>query len=320
MADVVLVASGGGHLEQLHMLADRLPIPGDRRWITFDTPQSRSMLDGERVDYVPYVGPRDYGGLLKNACRASQVGNRRVTNAVVSTGSGLALAYLPWAAARGIPTFYIESATRVRGPSFSGRILQHTPRVNMMTQHPGWADDQWRFAGSVFDGYEAIENVDRGATSSGAIRKAVVSLGTIRPYGFRRLVERVYALLGPNVDVTWQTGSTDVGDLPIDARSEIPRRELTAAMDAADVLIAHAGTGIALTAFSQGMCPVLVPREAVHGEHVDDHQAQTAALLAKAELAVVRRVDDLTLADLKTAATRRVVRRTAIRDLALPAI
>ena len=41
-------------------LRDRLTgISGPFRWVTFDTPQSRSLLDGEEVEFVPFVGGRD---------------------------------------------------------------------------------------------------------------------------------------------------------------------------------------------------------------------------------------------------------------------
>jgi UDP-N-acetylglucosamine--N-acetylmuramyl-(pentapeptide) pyrophosphoryl-undecaprenol N-acetylglucosamine transferase len=55
-----------------------------------------------------------------------------------------------------------------------------------------------------------------------------------------------------------------------------------------------------------GKCPVLVPREARHEEHVDDHQRQIAAELAARGLAIYRSVEELTLADLRAAMETRV--------------
>ena len=50
----LLVASTGGHLKQLHQLHRRLTtISGPYVWATFDTPQSRSLLEGEEVEFVP---------------------------------------------------------------------------------------------------------------------------------------------------------------------------------------------------------------------------------------------------------------------------
>ena len=61
---------------------------------------------------------------------------------------------------------------------------------------------------------------------------------------------------------------------------------LTASMRDAEVVITHAGVGSAVTAIRAGKKPVLVPRLARFGEHVDDHQLQLAERLADFGLAV----------------------------------
>ncbi len=315
MREVVLVASGGGHVQQLRLLADRLPYTGHRRWITFDTPQTRSLLGGEDVNYVPYVGPRDYKNLFRNAIMSPRIGVDKNTEAMISTGSGVALAYLPQSGLRGIPTHYIESATRVMGPSLTGRLLERCPGVRVHTQYQSWANGRWGFAGSVFEGFEAVPR--RADSNLGQVRKAVVSLGTIKPYGFRRLVERLVDMFNDDVEVTWQTGFTNVDDLPIDAQSMIPDHELKARIADADLLVAHAGTGIALTGLSAGVCPLLVPREAAHGEHVDNHQFEIAKLLEDSGLAVSRKVEELSCDDLLLATSRSVVRGSKARELAI---
>lgn len=315
MADVVLVACGGGHLEQLYLLKDRIPIDGHRRWLTNDTPQSRSLLADEDVRYVPYVGPRDYKGLVQNLPHALRYLRPRDTAAVISTGSGVAVPHLTTSALYGIPTYYIESATRAEGPSYTGHLLSKVPGVQLFTQHEHWADGKWGYAGSVFEGFQSTRRSTAEHTS--AVRRIVVSLGTIRSYGFRRLVERVLEIAPSDATITWQTGSTDVAGLPIDARPEVPHHELIDEMRAADVVIAHAGTGIALSAFQAGICPVLVPREAANHEHVDDHQSQTARVLGSQGLAVARRVHELTAADLVSAADRLVVRSSSTTPLRL---
>lgn len=62
---------------------------------------------------------------------------------------------------------------------------------------------------------------------------------------------------------------------------------LFACMRDADVVITHAGVGSAVTAIRAGKKPVLLPRLARYGEHVDDHQLQLAERLAEFGLAVV---------------------------------
>ena len=301
---VLLVASAGGHLQQLHMLADRLGSTDARCWVTFDTPQARSMLEKETVEYVPYVAPRGYRDLLSCLPSVPGIYRRHDVTAVVSTGSGVALAFLPYGVARGIPTHYVESATRVDGPSFTGRLLARIPRIQVHTQWEHWVDDRWEYAGSVFDGFVSEEIVPRPPP----VRRVVVSCGTIRPYGFRRLVERLVTMLPDTVDVLWQTGATDVSDLGIDAVPELDSATLHTAMGDADVVVAHAGTGVALKALDLGKCPLLVPRRAKYAEHVDDHQLQTARVLSELGLAISAEVEDLSFDHLVAAAARRIRR------------
>lgn len=88
-------------------------------------------------------------------------------------------------------------------------------------------------------------------------------------------------------------------------------------MRRADVVVAHAGTGSALAALDAGRCPVLIPRERAHGEHIDDHQRQIAAELELRGLAIHRSVESLTYADLEQAAGRSVRARSDVPRLCL---
>lgn len=95
--------------------------------------------------------------------------------------------------------------------------------------------------------------------------------------------------------------------MPIEGRAEVAAHELEAATAAADVVISHAGVGSALTALRCGKRPILVPREAWRGEHVDDHQIQIATELADRDLALSRTPDSLSPDDLDEARRGRVV-------------
>jgi UDP-N-acetylglucosamine transferase subunit ALG13 len=300
----LLVAAAGGHLAQLHRLARRLDaIEEDRVWVTFDGPQSRSLLEGENVVFVPYVGPRDLGMALRNVWRARKILAEHKPNTVVSTGSAVAMSFLPLARLRGIPTIYVESAARADGPSLTGRLLQRVPGVQRFSQYRMWADDTWRYVGSVFDGFKPVPAT---APVVGRPLKIVVTFGLIEGYGFRRLVERLLAILPSDAEVLWQVGDTDMAGLTIPACRSLPWKDLAVAMKEADVIVAHTGIGSAIDALESGKCPVLVPREARHGEHVDDHQRQIAAELAAAGLAIYRSVEELTFGDLRAAMEVRV--------------
>jgi UDP-N-acetylglucosamine--N-acetylmuramyl-(pentapeptide) pyrophosphoryl-undecaprenol N-acetylglucosamine transferase len=298
----LLVASSGGHLAQLHALAPRIPevLSENSTWVTFDTPQSRSLLAGEHVVCVDYTAPRDWRNAIRNLEPAWRILSDGRYDHVISTGAGIALTFLPLARANGIAATYIESAARSRGPSLTGRILTNVPGVRLGTQYRSWAGERWSYVGSVLDGYAPQPH---GQVPP--IRRVVVLLGTI-PYPFRRLVARLLDVLPAGVNVTWQTGATDTSNLPVASRREMPRQELHAAIHAADVVVAHAGAGSALAALQAGKCAVLVPRERAHGEHVDDHQREIAGELAGRGLALARSVSELSADDLRTAAGRGV--------------
>lgn len=300
----LLVASTGGHLKQLYRLHRRLDgIKGPFRWATFDTPQSRSLLADEAVDYVNFVGGRDPRAVLSNVPQVLRILREHKIETIVSTGSAVALPFYALGRLRGLNLHYIESAARSDGPSKTAGMIARIPGVNLYTQYPVWADAKWQFRGAVFDSFVAD---DEPVVTSGEIRKVVVSLGTFKDIGFERLIKRLLAILPPDADVLWQTGDTDVSRFGIEGHHAIPERDLSAAIRDADVLVAHAGVGTALAALEVGKCPILVPRRVSHGEHVDDHQIQIAGELSRRGLALTCDADELTLDHLLEAASKRV--------------
>jgi UDP-N-acetylglucosamine--N-acetylmuramyl-(pentapeptide) pyrophosphoryl-undecaprenol N-acetylglucosamine transferase len=301
----LLVASTGGHLKQLHRLRDRLQgVEGPFRWATFDTPQSRSLLSGEEVDFVPFVGGRDPANVLRNLRHAQRILAAGEVQAVVSTGSSVAVPYFALGRARGLPCHYIESAARAEGPSLTGKIISRVPGVSLYAQYRSWAFERgWRYRGSVLDSFEASTAVEG---VPGPVRRVVVTLGTYRGFQFDRLVRRLLEILPVEAEVLWQTGDTAVETLGIEGRFALPERELTEAMREADVVVAHAGVGAALASLEVGKCPVLVPRRAELNEHIDDHQTQIAAELARRGLATSVDADALTANHLLESAARAV--------------
>ena len=295
----LLVASGGGHLKQLHRLLPRLDVDNDRLWVTFDTGLSRSLLSDEQVEFAPYAHPHDAVGSMRDAWFATRLLSKVKVTRAVSTGANLAVTTLPIARMKGAVTQYIESATRYDGPSLTGRMMQRVPGVALYTQHERWAGDRWHFAGSVFDGFTAA-HVGAGPK----IRKLVVTLGSNDSYPFPRLVDRLQAIIPSDVEVLWQLGSTHVGTTG--GRDRVPVDELEAAMGDADAVVAHAGTGAAISALESGKLPVLVPRRMDHGEHVDNHQALTTFSLQGRGLCHPVEAGELAWTDIETAAAWRV--------------
>ena len=122
----LLVSTVGGHLVELVDIARRLPDDGDgvQVWATPDHPQSRSLLANEpNVVFVPSVTPRDIAGILRNLPVAHRLMHEWHFTRVISTGSAIAIGYLPYLALRGVPTHYVDSATRIDGDSETAKVL-----------------------------------------------------------------------------------------------------------------------------------------------------------------------------------------------------
>lgn len=277
----LFVASAGGHLEELRLLADGLEGgPREITWVTWETPQSRALLQGQRHVFIDYAPPHDLGATLRTLRSARRILDAEPVDEVVSTGALPAVPFMALARARGIACRYIESAARLSGPSLTGRLVRALPGVRCFRQYEQWSSrSRFDYVGSVFDAFSP------GPRQPRPIRRAVVSVGSSR-FGFRRLIEAASAALPAGCEVLWQTGSTDCSGLGIAEAGLVEPDRLRRAIEAADVVIAHAGVGTALMALAAGRCPVLVPRRAGCGEHVDDHQLMLVDHLSRRGLAV----------------------------------
>lgn len=311
-AGTLFVASTGGHLEELMRLRARLDPPiGETHWVTADTEQSRELLAGESVSWMPIVAPKDIAAALGCFPGAARTLAAVKPERLVSTGAALALPFFVVARLRGVPCHYVESAARSAGPSLTGRLSSRLPGMHLYTQYPGWADERWRIAGSVFDEFVAATPASLPA---GGLRRIVVTLGTQKGFSFRRALEALVRTLpevcAPDAEILWQTGGTDPSGLEIEAHETVPPAALKDAVSAADLVVAHAGVGSALCALDAGRTPVLLPRRVAHGEHTDDHQVLIAQELERRGLAVVAPPQDLSEELLLRAAAGRVTGRT----------
>lgn len=300
----IFVASTGGHLVELTLLAPLLePERHDRGvWITHQTPQSHSMMAGRRVHYVPYVRPRDLRGVISRTPTVLEIMQRANADVAYSTGASLALAALPLARTIGARPVFIESLARTEGSSLAGRCLELLPWVTCLTQYPGNAGRRWGHMHSLHDLFR------RDEPTTPKVGRVLVTLGTIQPYGFDRLVRRLLTILPPDMDVVWQTGATRLSDKTLPGRvvSEMSEQEFVAEITKADVVVAHAGVGTYMRCLESGKAPILIPRRREYGEHVDDHQVQIANAAAGRGLALMRDADQLTFGDLELASTMRV--------------
>jgi UDP-N-acetylglucosamine:LPS N-acetylglucosamine transferase len=120
---VLLVGSSGGHLAQLLALEPWYR-SRTRSWVTFETPDARSLLDGETVIWAYFPTTRNVTNLVRNAALAFRVLRSRKVDAVVTTGAGVALPFVALARLRGIPAVYIEVYDRIDTPTLTARLCR----------------------------------------------------------------------------------------------------------------------------------------------------------------------------------------------------
>jgi UDP-N-acetylglucosamine:LPS N-acetylglucosamine transferase len=119
----MLVCSSGGHLLQLHRLKPWW-IKRERVWVTFDMPDSRSLLEGENVRWAYHPTTRNALNLIRNLALAWRLLRRDRPHVVVSTGAGVAFPFFLVARLLGIKTVYVEVYDRIDAPTLTGRLCQ----------------------------------------------------------------------------------------------------------------------------------------------------------------------------------------------------
>ena len=303
-AKVLWVTSTGGHLAELDAISERLQASPDSLWVTSPNEQSRALLDGRRRLCVDYVSPRNVRAAARAAAQVAPLLRREKFDVCISTGAAVAVLILPMAALAGVRTYYVESLARPSSPSVTGRVMAWAPAVRTLTQYQSWASSSWAYAGCPLDDLEA-----RGEPVPDSPLKILVTLGTIAPYRFDRVVDAVLSLLRDDDEVTWQLGATTRRDLPGRAVAQVPPDELEAMSLASDVVVAHGGVGSILQQLGVRKCPVVAIRSSSHAEHVDDHQQGFAETVAARGLAAVLDLERPSRATLREAAGRVVSRR-----------
>ncbi|MDQ6686706.1 MAG: UDP-N-acetylglucosamine transferase subunit ALG14 [Actinomycetota bacterium] len=120
---VLLVGSSGGHLAQLVPLAD-LWRPEGRAWVTFATPDARSLLADESVTWAYSPTTRNIWNLLRNTLLAWRVLREVNPEVVVSTGAGVALPFFALARLRRVRTVYVEVFDRIDSTTLTARLCR----------------------------------------------------------------------------------------------------------------------------------------------------------------------------------------------------
>ncbi len=110
----------------------------------------------------------------------------------------------------------------------------------------------------------------------------LLSLGT-HQQPFPRALDLIEPLARQGEHLIVQHGSTAPRlEMPNTTWVEfMPFEEMVDTMARADSVVCHAGVGTIITALQAGHTPVVIPRQAHHGEHVDDHQLDIATRFAE---------------------------------------
>lgn len=148
--DVLLVCSCGGHLLQLVALGDCWR-GFSRAWVTFDKSDARSLLADESVFFAHGPTNRSVRNLLRNLVVAWRVVRETRPKAVLTTGAGIAVPFAWIGRLHGARVVYVESLSRIDGPSLSYRLISPVA-ARRYVQWPELAEalPHARFVGNVF--------------------------------------------------------------------------------------------------------------------------------------------------------------------------
>ena len=149
-ADLLLVCSTGGHLLQLVALESAWS-GFSRVWVTFDKSDARSLLRDEQVLYAYGPTNRSIKNLLRNLGVAWRTVRRVRPEVVLTTGAGIAVPFAWVGRLYGARVVYVESLTRITGPSLSYRLIRPiADRRYVQWEELHEALPGTRYAGTVF--------------------------------------------------------------------------------------------------------------------------------------------------------------------------
>jgi len=139
---IYLVCSAGGHLAQLVALREYWRHT-ERTWVTFDMPDARSQLAGERTIWAFHPTTRSVSNLARNLALAVRSLRRDKPELVISDGAGIALPFFIVARLLGIKTVYIEVIDRIDSATLTARLCAPFTQVfcvqweSQLEQYPG---------------------------------------------------------------------------------------------------------------------------------------------------------------------------------------
>lgn len=95
----------------------------DRIWITDRQKDTLMLAKNEKKHWLPYQGPRDVLALILNIPKTFKILRLEKPDIIISTGASIAINFAFIAKFLGIRFIYIESISRDKELSLSGRLV-----------------------------------------------------------------------------------------------------------------------------------------------------------------------------------------------------
>jgi UDP-N-acetylglucosamine:LPS N-acetylglucosamine transferase len=118
----MLVCTSGGHFATMRSLHSFWSLH-DRVWVSDRKKDTELLEENERVYWLPYQAPRDFLALIFNIPKTFRILRLERPDVVVSTGASIAINFAFMAKLLRIRFIYIESISRAKELSISGRLV-----------------------------------------------------------------------------------------------------------------------------------------------------------------------------------------------------
>lgn len=147
---MLMPTSPGGHLKQVVLLAEKLKRDFDITFITYYTPLAEKLLKGYKVEFViePKIGIKSWPRKFVLAVQAALLLLKERSNVIVTAGSDVAVPFCYIGKLLGKKIIFIESWSRVRKPSKSGKLVY--PIANLFFVQ--WEDLKSEYPRAVYAG------------------------------------------------------------------------------------------------------------------------------------------------------------------------
>ncbi len=122
---ILIPTSPGGHLKQVVLLAENLKKVLDITFITYYTPLAEKLLEGYKVKFViePRIGVKSWPRKFILSLQAALLLLKERSDVIVTAGSDVAVPFCYIGKLLGKKIIFIESWSRVRKPSKSGKLV-----------------------------------------------------------------------------------------------------------------------------------------------------------------------------------------------------